>query len=421
MKWLILSHGFNMDSRAASLTITDKIPYFMNAGIKPIVLSAITGTQDTRFPHIQLFPWGPSGFKFDMRHWLSNKIKKGIVYKIIFFFLSVVLFPFILIEKLIFGLSSQSSWALPAAYKGLRILSKNDVPVVFSTGGSWSAHYAAWLIKKNRPTVKWIAEIHDPMVCREGGASTRESRFVEKLEGLICRDADHIYWFAEEALKYAKHRHPNLGAKGFTVQPGSEPPGCYDVQIPLTHTYNDTSRINVCYFGAVGYNSLGPLLTAIEELKLNDDMNLIFYGTDFDKKSQQALTGQKALTGLSVKCMQRLSRAESYQKMCQADVLLLLHGDGKRCEECIPSKIYDYYWTNRPILALTKLTPSFDQDLIERGAYVGNIDEPETIRLALKELVSDWRAGQLRTTLYQPISPKNAVDKILKVFKTKDV
>ena len=32
-RWLIISHGFNMDGRAASLTVTDKIPYLQDQGV----------------------------------------------------------------------------------------------------------------------------------------------------------------------------------------------------------------------------------------------------------------------------------------------------------------------------------------------------------------------------------------------------
>ena len=39
-RWLILSHAFNMDGRAASQTITDKIPYFLEAGIELTVFSS---------------------------------------------------------------------------------------------------------------------------------------------------------------------------------------------------------------------------------------------------------------------------------------------------------------------------------------------------------------------------------------------
>ena len=74
-RWLILTHAFNMDGRAASLTITDKIPYLLEAGIEPIVFSAITGIKDQRFPHYQFLAWGPSGFRFDFRrHGFTNLV-----------------------------------------------------------------------------------------------------------------------------------------------------------------------------------------------------------------------------------------------------------------------------------------------------------------------------------------------------------
>jgi hypothetical protein len=82
-KWLIISHGFNMDGRAASLTVTDKIPYLLDAGIEPVVLSAITGEKDTRFEHHQLLPWGPSGLRFDFRHYIATKFGRGWMYKVL--------------------------------------------------------------------------------------------------------------------------------------------------------------------------------------------------------------------------------------------------------------------------------------------------------------------------------------------------
>ena len=52
--WLILSHAFNMDGRAASQTITDKIPRLRERGINPVVISAITGRKDTEIEHHQV-------------------------------------------------------------------------------------------------------------------------------------------------------------------------------------------------------------------------------------------------------------------------------------------------------------------------------------------------------------------------------
>ena len=97
-RWLLLSHAFNMDGRAASLTITDKIPYFLDAGINPTVFSAITGLKDHRFPHKQFLAWGPAAFRFDFRHWIANQYGRGFIYKFLTRTVSIVLAPLIGLE-----------------------------------------------------------------------------------------------------------------------------------------------------------------------------------------------------------------------------------------------------------------------------------------------------------------------------------
>ena len=42
-RWLVLAHAFNMDGRAASQTITDKLPHLCAAGIEVVVGNAATG------------------------------------------------------------------------------------------------------------------------------------------------------------------------------------------------------------------------------------------------------------------------------------------------------------------------------------------------------------------------------------------
>ena len=117
-RWLILSHGFNMDGRAASQTITDKIPHLLAAGLELQVLSAVTGTLDRQVAHRQLLPWGPSGFRFDFRHWLRLRIGKGAAYSLLVLLLTLPLLPFIILERLLLGFTSQWSWSLPATLVG---------------------------------------------------------------------------------------------------------------------------------------------------------------------------------------------------------------------------------------------------------------------------------------------------------------
>ena len=71
-----------MDGRAASQTVTDKISHLIDAGITPVVLSAVTGRKDTHIEHHQLLPWGPSGLRFDFRHLVAKKFGRGVWYRL---------------------------------------------------------------------------------------------------------------------------------------------------------------------------------------------------------------------------------------------------------------------------------------------------------------------------------------------------
>ena len=91
--WLILAHCFNMDGRAASQTITDRIPLLMVKGITPVVVSAPTGYQDHRFPHYRIFSLTPSCFLFEARHVIAQKIKYRWLQQTLKALLTIVLLP----------------------------------------------------------------------------------------------------------------------------------------------------------------------------------------------------------------------------------------------------------------------------------------------------------------------------------------
>ena len=127
-RWLILSHAFNVDGRAESLTMTDKMPHLLARGVVPTVLSSVMGTHDTRFAHRQLLPWGPAGIRFDLRHVLARRWgRRDARYRAATLLTSVLLAPFIAIERLATGLRSQWSWALPAAHLGAKLVRRGEV------------------------------------------------------------------------------------------------------------------------------------------------------------------------------------------------------------------------------------------------------------------------------------------------------
>ena len=430
--WLILSHGFNMDGRASSQTITDKIPYLLEAGIQPIVFSAITGIKDQRFPHHQFLAWGPAAFRFDFRHWIANQYGRGFIYKLLTSAVSVLLAPLIALEKLFLGYSSQWSWAMPAFMHGRGLVKSGKVGLVFSTGGAWSAHLAGlWLKKATGAT--WIAEIHDPLVIRKDPndqgfekPKNRDARFRHYLECQLTKYADQIWWFTEGALHYAKVRNPNLNtlnnAHGFMVLPGADPPG--ELSSGKPHTYSD--KLNLCHFGSLANDrSLSTVLNALVPLfekhpEARDLIRVHAYGAPLDSLTIAAIENlgfsdvllahgrleKDPLTG-------KLGRERVVEKMQAADILILLHGNDEWCAEYIPSKFYEYLWAGRPIWGITHRNPQLDEMLLERSAYLSHDGDGAGIDMALERIWLDWQQHRLIEPKWLPIGVDQAVQQIL--------
>ena len=421
-----------MDGRASSQTITDKMPYLLEAGVQPIVFSAITGIQDQRFPHRRFLAWGPAAFRFDFRHWIANQYGRGFIYKLLTRTVSIVLAPFIGLEKLILGYSSQWSWAMPAFVHGLSLIRAGKVDLVFSTGGAWSAHLAGLWLKK-WTGITWIAEIHDPLVIRKNPndqgfemPKNRDARFRHYLEQQLTKYADHVWWFTDGAVHYAKVRNPNLNtsgnAHGFMVLPGAEPPG--GISEVKAHQYSN--KLNLCHFGSLAndrslstiLNALAPLLQKYPEAR--DQIRVHAYGAALDPLSIQAVKEFKfedvllahgrlekdPITGKS-------GRERVIEKMQEADVLILLHGNDEWCAEYIPSKFYEYLWTGRPIWGITHRNPQLDQMLEERGAYLSQEGDGVGIATALERIWLDWRQQKLHQASGSPMGVDQAVQKIL--------
>ena len=417
-RWLILSHAFNVDGRAESVTITDKMPHLMAAGVKPFVLSSVMGTKDTRFPHEQLLPWGPAGLRFDLRHLLARRWERGLAYRLSTLLISIVLAPFIVLERLIGGLRSQWSWALPAAARGAALIRRGEIDLVYSTGGVFSAHLAGlWL--KRRTGCRWIAEVHDPLVFPGSKLDNRHERFLARLEGHICREADLAWWFTDGALAAARERHPELGTRGIVVLPGAEP--------PVIRT--DYRRGEFCVLGHFGSlsptRSFAATLRALAALlarrpELRGVLRVEVYGSALDPVAAQLLDTLKL--GEVVTPFGRLEfdpatdlsgRARVMQRMQQVDVLLMLHGDTAECPQYIPSKLYEYFWARRPVLALTHHNAQLDALVLAHGGWVAPSTDASAVEAAIEAVVERWRAGPLPDVTVPPVTVGDAVARIL--------
>lgn len=423
--WLILSHSFNQDGQASSLTITDKLPYLLDRGIDIAVLSGVMGKRDTRFTHLQLLPWGPTGFSFDLRQLARQHWGRDWRYQIFSTVLSSLLFPFVLIERLVFGFQGQASWLFPAVFQALRLIRKRRPAVIYSTGGAYSAHLAGYWLKK-LTGITWIAEVHDPMFVPDMKRN-RNSQLALKIEGHICRDADLAWWFTDEALNSARRRHPELGERGIVVLPGVE-------RLPSDAVYQRGPKMVLSYFGLLSdTRSMLPIVQAVRDLlsrkpEIRETLRIHVYGGSIDVQAETEI--RKLGLGDIFICYGRLEhsmitgksgREQVIDLMHQADCLLLLHGNFDACREYIPSKFYEYLWAGRPIIALIHQNQQLGQMLMERNSYIAEVDRKGEIISALELAHADWQADRLRMSTLPALGVEQAVDSILNSLADKNI
>jgi glycosyltransferase involved in cell wall biosynthesis len=411
--WLILSHAFNMDGRAASQTITDKVPYLLEAGANLQVLSAVTGDLDQKIPHRQLLPWGAAGLRFDFRFWLRRKIGRGAAYNILITLAWVALSPMIVLERFLIGLPSQWSWAIPATLVGVWRVKRCKVDLIYSTGGAWSAHLAGYWIWR-LTGAPWIVELHDPMVqVYQEQDKDRETLLLLWLERKICAHATLVWWFTEAAEASARRRNPQLGERGFNGLAGADPP------IP-DEKYQPSEKIRFAHFGSLtNTRSLVPFIDALaklsEEKKIDlSKVELHVYGGSLDESSKETIR-KYSFEGIiqehgRIEADENESgRSKIMREMIKADVLLLMHGEDEACREYIPSKFYEYLWARSAMMAFHHKNPQFAGLVVESQCYsVRGSDDAVNV---LTQVVEDWGHASLGITT-GPISTHPLVQAI---------
>ena len=206
------------------------------------------------------------------------------------------------------------------------------------------------------------------------------------------------------------------------VLPGAEPPG--GLSESGVHQYSN--YLDLCHFGSLANDrSLSTVLKALIPLfkkfpEARQKIRIHAYGAPLDPLTAEVVKSLKLedvllahgrlekdpVTGKS-------GRERVVAKMQSADVLILLHGNDEWCAEYIPSKLYDYLWTGRPIWGITHRNPQLDQMLLERSAYLSPQSDTEAVELAMERIWLDWKNQQLIEPKWLPVSVDQAVHNIL--------
>ncbi len=384
--WLILSYRANVEGSACSQHIDDRLPFFRKQGIEPVLLTGPVGEQADSWIHFRTYSIAPSGIRFELRHYLRKHLHKRWQFKLVETVLLLPVLPFYLVEKIIINLESEWSWGFLASVRGYFLCKQLRPEVVYSTGGSASAHVAAMMIKK-WTGIRWLAETQDPLVHdHDWQRSAMVLRVYKLLEKMICKRADTFVFLVRSAMAHTAQRAEGK-CQGAYIYPGS---------IPSLFTgglYEKGPRCRFAHFGSLaGTRNLVIFLQALQEVladdaTLYDKVQVDLYGS-FDGASDREMK-RLHLQELVV-CHGAVSRKEALRSMQQTDCLLLIQNIIFFSCETIPSKVYEYLLSGRPIIGLVHHNEELEAILTENDHYVVPADDVQAVAAAIRQVIDAY-------------------------------
>lgn len=293
------------------------------------------------------------------------------------------------IEQHIIIPDNKIGWFPSALRKGLQLVKKNNVDVIFSTSPPHSAHVIAYTLKRitGKP---WIAEFRDHMSLNPLRKGMPDSRIkIEKrLEARFLKAASRIITISE-GLK-----HDILSAFSFP-----------DEKIVVIHNGFDMKDFQNIKKGLSGkkfvitytgnfYGTIFPekFFLALKDLLENGVMKKDEVEVNIIGKIEEKLIGTIRDIKLEeiVKLRGYFSHRETIGWMVNSDLLILYIPPGNEHRGAMTGKIFEYMASGTPILGMV---PNGEAKKVieETGTgFVVNSGDRESISAILKKIYHDF-------------------------------
>ncbi|WP_339059352.1 hypothetical protein KSU01_01275 [Fusobacterium animalis] len=223
--------------------------------------------------------------------------------------------------------------------KGINIMNEKFDYIISSSDSKTSHFIAREIIKSNNLIVPWIQIWGDPW---SNDIGIKNCNFltkyrIKKNEKKLLKEADKIFYISELTANKIKDKFSELSGKIYTLSRS---------YLKEIDSENENNKIIFSYTGSIKNRNLFPLIESIDEYnkQKNNQKQIEFnlYGVDLEIKN---LESKKFIN-----IYPRLSFKEILEVYKKSDVLIYI--DNLHNSTQIPGKIYDYFGTNKVILAL---------------------------------------------------------------------
>lgn len=261
---------------------------------------------------------------------------------------------------------------------------------VYSSGGPWSSHLAAALLKQ-RFRVPVVLDFRDPWASnpdrreRSGVARMLDLR----LESLCIRLADRVVANTEPLRQDFLHRYPDEPPGKFTTITNGFEPIASDAPRGRSHRFTIVHAGNI-YPPRDPSSLLCAAREAIRQGEIRAEELLIRFVGEFPGSVQLAPLLESAELRSAVEIMPRVPHTTALELQRDADLLVLLQN---ALPLQVPRKLFEYMSLRKPVLAIAENGGATAALMEESGFGIVTGASTGAIKQALLDGYAQWKSG----------------------------
>lgn len=274
-------------------------------------------------------------------------------------------------------------WAHFSAGASAKFAIKHKIDLIWATVPNFASAVLAQKIS-NRTRIPFVIDYRDLL---DPDDQSETMRLRRKLEESVLRDCSGISYVAPQQINTLEKQYPFIQSR-----PRQLAYNFFEPSTDMSSMPDSEAVSKLVYGGSLygGQRRVQGLIAALSPKSELDNPSLVFefFGSQPDQDHVRSIASDLDLDN-SVQTHEHLTQSEFDQRCRQAAIQLLVVGHGRRHEETIPAKLYDYFRAGRPILVIGpkgcdagRLT-----EQVNRGIAVAD-DDTEGIKRALNQLLN---------------------------------
>lgn len=245
-------------------------------------------------------------------------------------------------------------WLPTALWKGWRLIKKHRPQAIFSTSSYYSNHLVGYLLHR-LTHLPWTADFQDPWTDNpyRNWPNLWRKKIEQVLEKMVLSKASCVTATTAALAQQLSQKIPKEGSKISVITNGYDPEDFRKTDRVLS------SRTTILHNGSLYQqrSALGFLQGfgewATQNNNLSSPIELIFMGSidPVNKNAMKKIISRCHLQD-SVRFLPPMPYRVGLEMVQEADVLLLVTDPGEGGQNLVPTKLYEYLFTAKPIIAL---------------------------------------------------------------------